>query len=146
MVWLWKGERYGLGLLRELNAVHRDDAQNSFSADPEDVLDMQAQYGCGRATGSQLPWLFLYVLNACASVVGFGLAVVLHEDVHRISTSIINFALSHGVILLASVIHHVPTKRPHSCLLKFLRILLLASCMNEIYGAYLEVTHRHDRD
>ena len=74
------------------------------------------------------------------------LAVVLHEDVHRISTSIINFALSHGVILLASVIHHVPTKRPHSCLLKFLRILLLASCMNEIYGAYLEVTHRHDRD
>ena len=145
MVWLWKNERYGLGLLRELNKVHRDD---DGAGDPADfVLDMQAQYGCGRASGAQIPWLCLYVLNATVAVVDVGLAIEVNgglprqgrQQAHRVANSVLNFALSHGILLLASVVHHVPTARPHSWLLYIVRAILLASCANEIYGCFLEI-------
>ena len=83
---MWKGERYGLGLLRELNVVHRDD--DARPPPDENVLDMNAQYGCGRASGGQIPWLMLYVLNATAAVVDVGLALTLRNaDAHRIARS-----------------------------------------------------------
>ena len=54
----------------------------------------------------------------------------------RLSTSCINFLLSHGVLMLASVIHHVPTAAPHNWLLIYMRLILLASCVNMCYGVF----------
>ena len=97
---------------------------------------MLAQYGCGRSSTSQLPWLLVYLANAAASVVDVALAlqpyVVEHTigDAQRILASVLNFALSHGVVALGSVIHHVPTAAPHSWLLRYMRAVLLLYTAN----------------
>ena len=42
----------------------------------------------------------------------------------------INFMMSHGVLLLASVVHHVPTASPHKQLLIFMRFVLVLYTAN----------------
>ena len=39
------------------------------------VLSMQAQYGCGKSSASQMPWLAMYILNATASVLDIALSI-----------------------------------------------------------------------
>ena len=51
-------------------------------------------------------------------------------DTQRILASVLNFALSHGVVALGSVIHHVPTAAPHSWLLRYMRAVLLLYTAN----------------
>ena len=134
---MWKNEHYGLGLIKDLNAVHRDDVAPGEGPEPEEfVLSMQSQYGCGRSSTSQLPWLLMYILNASVSVVNVGLDVVEKRAAFVVASSCINFLLSHGVLMLASVIHHVPTAAPHNWLLIYMRLILLASCVNMCYGVF----------
>ena len=55
-------------------------------------------------------------------------------------------ALSHGVLLLASVVHHVPTVAPHKQLLIYMRIVLFFYTANswfEVYGHVWDAPH-HD--
>lgn len=137
-LFMWKAEHYGLGLIKDLNAVHRDDvAADASRPDPEEfVLSMQAQYGCGRSSTKQLPWLFMYIFNASVSVINVGLDVVERRSAFVVGESLINFLLSHGVLMLASVVHHVPTAAPHNWLLLYMRVILLISCVNMTYGVF----------
>ena len=138
---MWKNEHYGLGLIKDLNAVHRDDVAPGEGPEPEEfVLSMQSQYGCGRSSTSQLPWLLMYILNASVSVVNVGLDVVEKRAAFVVASSCINFLLSHGVLMLASVIHHVPTAAPHNWLLIYMRLILLASCVNMCYGVFWQLS------
>ena len=41
----------------------------------EEVLSMHAQYGCGRSSAWQMPWLVMYILMATASVLDVALAL-----------------------------------------------------------------------
>ncbi|KAH8069758.1 hypothetical protein JL721_5647 [Aureococcus anophagefferens] len=92
---MWKNEHYGLGLIKDLNAVHRDDVAPGEGPEPEEfVLSMQSQYGCGRSSTSQLPWLLMYILNASVSVVNVGLDVVEKRAAFVVASSCINFLLS----------------------------------------------------
>merc|ERR1712032_530520 len=105
---------------------------------------MHAQYGCGRSNVWQLPWLFLYILNASASVIDISLCMTSSKtekpssDVvddsdsrfHHVLGSLLNFALSHGVLILASVVHHIPTAQPHKTLLLYMRAVLLIYTLN----------------
>lgn len=146
-LWMWKGEHYGLGLVSEINIVRKKD--------PKDfVLTTQAQYGCGRSSVSQLPWLWLYIINSSASVLDVALAVqeIQHHGsisgdekqsdsvlTNRMFTALLNFFLSHGILLLGSVVHHVPTARPHNWLLIYMRILLFFYTLNSWYSVALHI-------
>ena len=157
-LWMWKGEHYGLGLVSELN-ISRDESAaakrdggggGDDEPDPEQfVLSMQAQYGCGRSSAYQLPWLWLYLFNAAASVLDTALAFEQDNarDVHRVVASVLNFFLSHGILMLGSVLHHIPTAAPHNYLLMYMRAILLVYTINAWYGVYSEITtgwHSHD--
>ena len=107
----------------------------------EKVLSMQAQYGCGKSSASQLPWLAMYILNASASSLDISLSIQQRGDVHRIFASALNFALSHGILFLGSVIHHVPTAAPHSWLLLYMCGVLLFYSANSCLGVYGDIMH-----
>ena len=82
-----------------------------------------------------------YIANACASVLDVALAM--EQDaagIHRVIASVLNFALSHGVLLLASVLHHVPTASPHKWLLVYMRLILLVYTANAWFGVYQDIT------
>jgi len=92
------------------------------------LLSMHSEYGCGKASAWQLPWLTLYIVNATASVLDISMSICIdgnRSDFARVMQSFLNFALSHGILLLGSVIHHVPTARPHNWLLIYMRGVLL---------------------
>ena len=134
-VWMWKCEHYGLGLIPELNL----EEHTSESGQPEEYErhnEVLSQYGCGRSSTSQLPWLLVYLLNASASVLEVALALQPYMrdntigDAQRVLDGLLNFALSHGVVALASVIHHVPSAAPHSWLLRYMRAVLLLYTAN----------------
>jgi len=123
-LWLWKCEQYGLGFMPELNIGSRTREPN-----PQAVMSMHEEYGCGRATASQLPFLTMYLVSASASVLLVGLAIrprglSAMDQEYEVIEAVLNFALSHGVMLLGSVVHHIPSARPHSWLLIYMRIVL----------------------
>lgn len=124
-LWLWKCEQYGLGFMPEINIRRPAVEPNS-----EAVLSMQEEYGCGRASAWQLPFLTMYLTSATASVLLVGLAIFTGSTIstqdynYDVFEAILNFALSHGVMLLGSVVHHIPTARPHSWLLIYMRVVL----------------------
>jgi len=145
-LWLWKGENYGLGLISEINvhqeedsiALKPDETQNFLLADYDNQLE---QYGCGRASFYQLPWLWMYIINSTASVLDVSLAIEQNGGGNRILGGILNFLLSHGILLLGSIIHHIPTARPHNWLLIYLRIVLLVYTVNSWWGV---IDHMHE--
>merc|ERR1711979_170675 len=97
-LWLWKCEQYGLGFIPEMNLGQR-------SREPaEAVLSLHEEYGCGRASGWQLPFLTMSLINGAASVILVGYAFQ-HSDLdvepgYEIFEAVLNFFLSHGVMLL----------------------------------------------
>ena len=101
MLWMWKSEHYGLGMIRDLNVERGEGEQSELE---EFVLSMHAQYGCGRASRAQVPWLLIYVLNATASVLDVALAMATSTNTlsygQHIMTACLNFGLSHGVSFL----------------------------------------------
>lgn len=127
-LWMWKDDQHGLALVPEINFAD-DDAR----AAPEEYAVHQeqlAQYGCGKSSAAQIPWLLMYLVNASASVIDVALSLQpgeLHKEgiTHSVLTAALNFALSHGVLALGSVLHHVPTAAPHSWLVRFMRLVLL---------------------
>eukprot|EP00746_Dinoflagellata_sp_MGD_P089880 gnl/MRDRNA2_/MRDRNA2_35460_c0_seq1.p1 gnl/MRDRNA2_/MRDRNA2_35460_c0~~gnl/MRDRNA2_/MRDRNA2_35460_c0_seq1.p1 ORF type:complete len:403 (+),score=72.20 gnl/MRDRNA2_/MRDRNA2_35460_c0_seq1:70-1278(+) len=142
-LWMWKCENYGLGAMPEMNTPG-----DRFRELPEAMENMHAQYGCGRATGWQMPFLTMYLVNASASVLDIGLALYQeHESkesaFHRTLEALLNFGLSHGVMLLGSVVHHIPTAAPHKWLLIYMRIVLffytINSCLNVNVNADLHI-------
>ena len=89
-------------------------------------------------------WLVVYIVNAASSVIDVSLALqpVLWSqpgDLHRIAESLLNFALSHGILFLGSVVHHVPTAAPHSWLLRYMRAVLLFYTINSWVNVELEL-------
>ena len=60
---MWKGENYGLGLISEINVVKDDDTRL------QEILKTRAQYGCGRSSYWQMPWLILYAATASFAVI-----------------------------------------------------------------------------
>ena len=140
-LWMWKGEQYGLALVPEIN--YADDSRYVEPAEYAVHQEQLAQYGCGKSSAHQLPWLIVYLLNAPASVVDVALSLQPDELgqvgwTHKIIESVLNFGLSHGIVALGSVVHHVPTKAPHSWLLRFMRVVLLVYTAN----SWLNVVQR----
>lgn len=127
-MWLWKSEQYGLGFLPEMNTV----GLREEPAEDEFVLSMASEYGCGRASPYQIPFLTMYLFNAAGSMLLVGISLFLIKDDlgYELYESILNFLLSHGVMLLGSVVHHVPTARPHNWLLVYMRIVLAMYTLN----------------
>ena len=98
----------------------------------------------GRSSAWQWPWLFLYTINSSSSVVDICLTVTVGETgdtvfAHRVVESWLNLMLSHGVLMLASIVHHIPTVAPHSWLLIYMRGVLLVYCFNSILGVAMTV-------
>ena len=64
---------------------------------------------------------------------------MLHQtgDYHRIVSALLNFGLSHGIVLLGSVVHHVPTAAPHSWLLRYMRLVLLVYTINSWSNVFM---------
>ena len=125
-VWMWKGEQYGLALVPEINLATDMAASSEYTIHQAQL----AQYGCGRSSGYQIPWLILYLVNASASVIAVALALNCSGSVHEVAESLLNFALSHGIVALGSVVHHVPTAAPHSWLIWYMRLLLMLYTLN----------------
>ena len=114
-------------------------------------MDIHAEYGCGKSDVMQIPWLFMYVVNCGASAVELGLLTVgsvpsdqksaasiepplpFHvpdAELTAAVSALVGFALSHGILMLGSVIHHVPTVSPHGELLWFMRATLCVYTAN----------------
>eukprot|EP00933_Yihiella_yeosuensis_P019862 TRINITY_DN1601_c0_g5_i1.p1 TRINITY_DN1601_c0_g5~~TRINITY_DN1601_c0_g5_i1.p1 ORF type:complete len:407 (-),score=57.77 TRINITY_DN1601_c0_g5_i1:274-1494(-) len=130
-MWLWKCEQFGLGFIPEMNIRFEREEPQEF------VLDMHAEYGCGRASAWQLPFLTMYLVSCCASVVNIGIVIFLPVAIQnqkdlgfQLLEASLNFALSHGVMLLGSIVHHVPTARPHNWLLIYMRVVLALYSLN----------------
>jgi len=125
-LWMWKCEQYGLGMIPEMNVAPRRQSLR------EDVLAMHSEYGCGKADALQIPWLLMYQVNATASVIQVGLAVFAPDvyNLNALLNALVNFALSHGILLLGSVIHHTPKARPFNWLLIYMRVCLLFFTLN----------------
>lgn len=122
---MWKKDQFGLAFMPELNRLDGDNRKEPDTT----VLDMQAEYGCGRASHWQLPFIVMYMLYASASVCDLGLLVFIGAanswlwESDRIIGCLVNFFLSHGIIVLASVVHHIPSKKPHNFLLVYMRVV-----------------------
>ncbi len=87
----------------------------------------------------------MYLLNASASVIDVALSLqpserVEYGNTHKLIESILNFALSHGIIALGSVLHHVPTAAPHSWLVRFMRVVLLFYTANSWLSVCQRIT------
>ena len=137
---MWKAGQYGLGMIPEIND---EDQRGTEVRDVEVDLELAqlAQYGCGRSSAWQLPWLVVYLSNASASVVDVALSwqpifAERPSDPGRIYSGLLNFALSHGVLFLASVVHHVPTAAPHSYLMRYMNVVLLLYSINSWVTVY----------
>ena len=103
---------------------------------------MHEEYGCGRSSTSQMPWLWMYLINATASVLDVAMAWQYHHansTPNRVLSSILNFGLSHGILLLGSVVHHVPKAAPHSWLLIYMRMVLLFYTINSWWSVVNEI-------
>lgn len=143
-LWLWKNEQFGLSKAPEMNTGER------MKEPSEDEQAMQRQYGCGKSDTGQLPWLLMYLVNATASVLNVGF-VALYERSgsqldysHALAEGIFNFFLSHGIMLLGSVIHHTPTVKPFNWLLIYMRILLLCITANGWVNVVKNVVEHSD--
>lgn len=125
-LWMWKDEQYGLSKLPEINLGPR------IKEPVEAVISMHEQYGCGRSKASQLPFLALYVANSIAAVMLLSISLAHKapfESTHhfynsRVMDNMLNFSLSHSILLLGSVIHHTPTARPHNYILISARVIV----------------------
>ena len=51
-------------------------------------------------------------------------------------SAVLNFMLSHGVLLLGSVIHHAPTKRPHNWLFFYLKTMMFIYTVNNVTSVW----------
>jgi hypothetical protein len=138
-MWLWKGEQYGLGFMPEMNNVQHRDEPSDF------VLSVHAEYGCGRASPWQLPFLTMYLFNATGSVLLVGMALFWPQVglAYELFESVLNFLLSHGVMLLGSVVHHVPSARPHNWLLVYMRGVLILYTLNTWINVFRHVQEFH---
>lgn len=137
-LWMWKNEHYGLGLISEINVERTEE--------PKEILSMHEEYGCGRSSATQMPWLWMYLINASASILDVGLAIAFKGSTNhsgnianRVLSSILNFSLSHGILLLGSVVHHVPRAAPHSWLLIYMRLVLLFYTINSWWSVINEI-------
>lgn len=131
-LWLWKGDQYGLSLVPEINFGENHDGEPAEYARHQEQL---AQYGCGKSSARQIPWLMMYMVNASASVIDVALSlqpeqIQIEGVTHRIASSTLNFCLSHAIIALGSVVHHVPTVAPHNWLLRGMRVIFLCYTIN----------------
>jgi len=131
---MWKDEQYGLGLVPHLNTPeHRNVSEKGAHDKRYKELE---KYGCGKSSLLQLPWLWLYIINSTASVIDLGGECYSPEPSFvSITSAFLNMALCHGILLLGSVIHHVPTAAPANWLLIYMRIVLLFYCANNIVKA-----------
>ena len=77
----------------------------------------------------------MYIVNASASVLQVSFALTHKSTFSSGLGALCNFCLSHGVLLLGSVIHHVPTTAPHNFLLMYMRLVLFFQTIQ----AWLEV-------
>lgn len=66
----------------------------------------------------------MYIFNSSASamLVAYGFQT---DDFDNALNGILQFMLCHGILLLGSVIHHIPTARPHNWLLIYMRFVML---------------------
>lgn len=129
-LWKWKNEQYALG--------HPEELQSVASPGPS---HQDVEYDC--QVTSQIPWLLLYKINASLSVVDIAVSTSLpigdETWLKRSLQALLNFMLCHGVILLGSVIHHAPTKRPYTWLLAYLRLVLLLYTIDSAWSVWQEV-------
>jgi len=147
-MWLWKLEQYGLGFIPEMNVHVRRGEEHP--AQFKLAMNMHAEYGCGRASPYQLPFLVMYIVNATGAVLCCGIAFFgvgkdggLNKN-YEIFEAILNFALSHGVLLLGSVVHHVPTARPHNWLLMYMRVVLAMYTLNSWFKVFNGLSNLSD--
>jgi len=132
---MWKDEQYGLGLVPHLNSPSHRHA-NEKGAHDQRYKDLE-KYGCGKSSILQLPWLWLYIINSSASVIELGgESYSTDPSFVKITSAVLNMALCHGILLLGSVIHHVPTAAPANWLLIYMRIVLLFYCANNVVKAH----------
>lgn len=128
-LWMSKKEMFGLAWVPAMNT-----GSDKLEVDGE-VLRMQAEYGCGTASALQLPFLIMYMLSSAASVILFSVTItpgcINDSDSDLAVTSGLHFMLSHGILLLASVIHHTPTARPFNWLLHYMRLFMCLYFVNQ---------------
>ena len=77
----------------------------------------------------------MYLANAAASVIDVALSLQPPfsdnlDASHRVAEAVLNFCLSHGIVALGSIMHHVPTAAPQSWLIRFMRVVLLFYTLN----------------
>ena len=102
--------KFGLGFMPSINLGERP--IHMEPKDEDKVYGMARQYGCGRPDMKDIPWLCCFLLMSTASVMDISLAVYVHAEdcnidgniVARICGAALNFALSHGVLILGSVV------------------------------------------
>jgi hypothetical protein len=137
-LWMWKNEQYGLARLPALNIPAVDDDQFHDSIRGT-IMGMHAEYGCGKSSTYQLPWLFMYEFLASVAVVKIALVKGFKHELFdsEVLQTLTDFLLSHGILLLGSVIHHIPTKRPFSWLLMYMRFCLLLYTIGEVWSMVL---------
>ncbi|CAE7370186.1 unnamed protein product [Symbiodinium natans] len=138
LMWMWKNEQYGLGRMPELNSFMRPERL------PTNLLDFHAEYGCGKSDAWQIPWLLLYGFNASLSVIDIAIVIFVpieseENSYQRVLQALLNFMLSHGVLFLGSVLHHVPTKRPFSWLVIYMRFVLSLYTLHSAWSVWKEV-------
>jgi len=136
-LWMWKNEQFGLAWVKSINT-------RPVQVDVDDeVLEMQAEYGCGKASSWQLPFILLYMLNAAGSVLNFSLRATpgcLEINIPLLTTVSLHFMLSHGVLLLTSVVHHIPTARPFNWLIIYMRLFMCLYTVDQISGVIMSIS------
>jgi len=139
-LWMWKNEQYGLARLPALNipAVNDDQFHESIRGT---IMGMHEEYGCGKSSTFQMPWLFMYELLASVSVIRIALVKGFKHEVFdsEVLQALTDFLLSHGILLLGSVIHHIPTKRPFNWLLMYMRFCLLLYTIGAVWSVVLQL-------
>ena len=93
-------------------------------------------------------WGYISFLFEMSVLIGLVLAIVFVFDTYNwinMINEILQILLSHALILLGSVIHHLPTEQPHRFILSTGRLIVLFMTVTNVVTVFVRMQEEDER-
>jgi hypothetical protein len=156
MLFMWKGEQYGLGFIPSINRL-----VPLRAASVADVELRAAGKGYRRVSKTHFVFIQMYIALTGASFIDFCFATQRFSvysqghgfaHFHEVVASLMGVFMSVGLLFMASVLHHTPRIHPFDKLLwwvnfyVFVKLIQITMSIFEYYTVALEVEERRSEE
>ena len=114
---MWKLEQFGLAFLPKINIVNQNDRKHTINF-------------------KQLFFILLYCVVICIALIGGVYSQFCHKYRDWIKDFLFAMILPFGMLVICSIIHRDPEKKPYAYLLWFVRVMIFWFCFNVSIDAY----------